>query len=431
MTYQQFLSEISTYRKFGIRLGLGNIRRLMDVLGSPQKNLKIIHVAGTNGKGSVSNFLMTILSAYGFKTGLFTSPHLCSVRERFIINGNPVSREKISDVYRLVKKACEKIGKNRDFSPTYFEVMTAMAMVYFASEKADYVVLETGLGGRLDATNIFPDVLCIITTIAKDHTEHLGDSITGIAYEKAAIIKRGSKVVVGNVPPAALKVIERTCKKLKVSHKGWGRDYKADLKGSALKGSTFDFKAGDLKIKNLELKKAIGANQVENASVAIMGIKEILPLEEKYIRSVKRAFWPGRFEILRRKNSTIVIDCAHNPQGMMTFRQNLTLFGKKTKFALIFGVLKDKDYRKMIKEIPFERFNSVTAVVPPVPDRALNAGILAGVLRKESGCVPVKEGESLEEAIKYYLSRKTNIAVAGSLFLAGETRKILKLCPGI
>ncbi|MCK9555465.1 bifunctional folylpolyglutamate synthase/dihydrofolate synthase [bacterium] len=430
MTYQQFLSEISTYRKFGIRLGLENIRRLMEALGSPQKTLKIIHVTGTNGKGSVSNFLMTILSAYGFKTGLFTSPHLCSVAERFIINGSPVSREKISDVYRLVKKACEKIGKNRNFSPTYFEIMTAMAMAYFNLEKTDYVVLETGLGGRLDATNIFPDILCVITTVAKDHTEHLGDSIAGIAYEKAAIIKRGSKVVIGNVPSAALKVIERTCKKLKVSPKILGRDFKVDLKETGLKGSKFDFNTGNLKIKNLELRKAIGANQVENASVAIMGIKEILPVEEKCIKSVKKAFWPGRFEILRRKNGTIVIDCAHNPHGMRTFRRNMELFGKKTKFDLVFGVLKDKDYRKMIKEIPFERFNSVTAVVPPVPDRALNAGILAGALRKESGGVSVREGESLEKVIKYHLSRKTNIAVAGSLFLAGETRKILKLCMG-
>ncbi|MBN2190040.1 MAG: bifunctional folylpolyglutamate synthase/dihydrofolate synthase, partial [Candidatus Aureabacteria bacterium] len=323
MTYQQFLSEVSKYQKFGVRLGLENIRRLTEALGSPQEKLKIIHVAGTNGKGSVSNFLMEILGAHGFRTGLFTSPHLCSVRERFIINGRIAPREKISAVYATVKEACVKLGKTRSFSPTYFEIMTAMAMVYFASEKADYVVLETGLGGRLDATNIFPDVLCIITTIAKDHTEHLGNSIADIAYEKASIIKRGSKVVVGNVPSAALEVIEKTCKRLKVPPKVWGRDFEADLKKITLKGSNFDFIAGNLKIKNIELKKAIGLNQVENASVAIMGIKEILPLEGEYIRSVKNAFWPGRFEVLRRKGSIIVIDCAHNPQGMKTFRQNL------------------------------------------------------------------------------------------------------------
>ncbi|MDD5644125.1 MAG: bifunctional folylpolyglutamate synthase/dihydrofolate synthase [bacterium] len=429
MTYREFLFEISAYRKFGIRLGLENIRRLMETLGSPQKKLKIIHVSGTNGKGSVSNFLMTILNAYGFKTGLFTSPHLCSVRERFIINGSPVSRKNLSAVYCMVKKACETIGENRDFNPTYFEIMTAMAIVYFSLEKTDYAVLETGLGGRLDATNIFADILCIITTIAKDHTEHLGNSVAEIAHEKASIIKSGSRVVVGNVPRAALKVIEKTCRKLKVMPKVMGRDYNADLKKNALNGSEFDFTAGSLKIRDLELRKTIGSNQVENAAVAIMGINEILPMDEKHIRSIKEAFWPGRFEILRRKSSIIVIDCAHNPQGMITFRKNLALFGKKTKFALIFGVLKDKDYGEMIKEIPFECFSSVTAVVPPVPDRALDTGALAELLGEKSGKVPVTESGSLEKTIRHYLGKKMNIAVAGSLFLAGEARKILGLSP--
>ncbi len=421
MTYLNVIKELSVSRKFGVKLGLHNIRVLMENLGNPHRHLRFIHVAGTNGKGSTANYIADILEASGFRTALFTSPHLCSLRERFVVGRKIITRKELVNIYETVKKAgCHS---------TFFEIVTAMAILYFKKKRAQFVVLETGLGGRLDATNYFNSEVSVITNISKDHTEHLGTSLSKIACEKAGIIKEGSKVVLGNISGVALKRVKAVCSQKGIKPVIFGRDYSSKIRKCSLNGTAFDYISAKKKRNNIKIK-ILGKKQVENAALAIASADEIFLPAISAVKEVKNSFWPGRFEIIKKGKKTIIIDCAHNPDGIVSFSENMKLFSPGRKFNFIVGILKDKDYRKMLRNLPFRRIRSIICVPPPVSDRALDPSCLAEEAKKRFKKLPVKKEESFKGAMKFLSGETGDIAVVGSLFLAGEARRYFELCEG-
>ena len=308
------------------RLRLESITALLDVLGNPQKNLKFIHVAGTNGKGSVCAFLQGIFISAGYKTGKYTSPNLISVCERINIDGEDIREEEMKALMESVQKAAETVAEELGEMPTPFEIWTAAAFCYFESQKCDMVILETGLGGTRDATNVIPaPKATVITRIALDHTEYLGDTLSQVATEKAGIIKKGSKVITIEQEKEAMAVLERVCKE-----KDCPLMIAKDAKPLGFKDiyETFSY-------KGVEITSGLGGeNQVENASLAIETALAF-GIDEKYIKEgIKKAIHKGRFEIVS-KEPLMIFDGAHNNNGMSALMKSLKrYFPHKTPHSL-------------------------------------------------------------------------------------------------
>ncbi|MCX7769784.1 MAG: bifunctional folylpolyglutamate synthase/dihydrofolate synthase [Proteobacteria bacterium] len=339
--------------KYGILLGLDNIKILLSLIGNPEKKFKSIHIVGTNGKGSTSAFLTSILMEAGYKVGTYTSPHLVDFSERITISGIPISHEEIKSLAFMMKDKIESSEySKRPF--TFFEVTTAMAFFYFAQKKVDIAVIEAGLGGRLDATNTLEPLLTIITTIGLEHKEFLGDTIEKIAFEKSAVIKKNTPCITGAKEEEALRVIRKEAESKNAPLLVLGKDFYPEK----IDNYRFNFKGINRVFRNLILENLIGINQFDNASLAIAGIELITERgfnigDENIFEGIRKAKWPGRFEIIR-KNPPFIIDGAHNPQGVDSLIKNLTAFYPGTKFKIILTVLKDKDINEMIEKLkPF------------------------------------------------------------------------------
>lgn len=345
-------------KRTGVDYGAGpdGFARLLARLGNPQEKFKIVHVAGTNGKGSVCTLLAGAISAAGYKTGLFVSPHLVSPAERIQIDGIPIAKTSFS-------QAVVDVFQEEEDELNFFEILTAAALVYFARKKVDYAVLETGLGGRKDPTNVCTPVLSIITAIGLDHMQYLGSSLTQIAREKAGIIKPGVPVISGTVNPSVREVIAKTAKSKNAPLAFVGL-------GEPFWESGVDFKTGQTLLRTEDGSiwplHVLGARQTLNACVVYQAAKTLgLPA-----RAVKKAFekasLPGRFEVFQNGKNTLVLDGAHNPQAV----ELLMEFWRKTPFAenaaLLCGFMKDKDYKKMLSLLrPY--FKTVIVTVPPSP----------------------------------------------------------------
>lgn len=326
-TYNEAVEILTAQGKFYINLGLERISKVLDLLGNPQDNLKFFHVAGTNGKGSVCAILSSVLTESGKKTGLYTSPHIFKYTERFKIDGVDISEEKFAD---YIFEIC-KIADKNDVHLTEFEILTATAFKYFADENVDVVVLETGLGGRFDATNVIKENLCsIITHIDLDHTERLGCTKDKIAFEKAGIIKPGCPVV--------------ACE-----------GYEAIRDSADNNDSLFLMVHPFEDTTDLALK---GLYQQENLSLALAAVRLVYPNISQSIimEGLKKAKHPARFEIIEEKN--LIIDGAHNPNGAMALRESLDFYYSNKKRRFVFGCLNNKDYKKMM-EILFEKNDEI------------------------------------------------------------------------
>lgn len=327
-TYQEAINILTSKGKFYINLGLERIEKILDLLEKPQKKLKYIHVAGTNGKGSVCAMLSSILTQNGTKTGLFTSPHVFEYTERIKIDDVEISKD---DFSKEVSTITELADKN-DIHLTEFEILTAVAFDYFAQNNVDIVILETGLGGRFDSTNIIDENLCsVITHIDFDHTERLGDTIEKIAFEKAGIIKQKCPVIVGN-KNLGLEIIKTVAK-----------EKHAEL---------FVVKdAANFPTENLPLK---GTYQLENLALTLKVIEIIntegFRIEQNTIlEGLKEVKHPCRFEYLKKDN--IIIDGAHNPNGTKALRESLNYYFPNQNYKFIFGCLKNKNYTQMMKNL--------------------------------------------------------------------------------
>lgn len=355
--YQETIKWLYNLHLFGMKFGLNKIEKLLEYLGNPHNKLRFIHVGGTNGKGSVCSMLSSILSHMGYSVGMNTSPHLSEFTERIQINGDQISKAKVVEYANLLKDAREKVNAETKLGyATYFEVVTAMAIQYFADNNVDYVVLEVGLGGTFDATNIVTPLLSVITNIGLDHTEHLGNTLTSVAQNKAGIIKPKIPVLTSNNESEILNVISLTSKNQNCQLYLLGDTIKFEILESSANGVRFNYQGLNLNLSDLNVAM-LGHHQAENAALVI-GILDILSsseaqgwqLDEELIRTgLMKAKWPGRLEIVKH-SPIVLLDGAHNPVGAKALKNAMKLF-EYNNLNLVFGCSEEKDIKSILKYI--------------------------------------------------------------------------------
>lgn len=406
--------------KYGILLGLDNIRHILSLLDNPEKKFPSVHIVGTNGKGSTAAFLNAVLTGAGYKTGVYTSPHLIKFAER-IKAGNKMIKE--SDIERIAVLIRGRINdspyKDRPF--TFFEVTTAMCFYYFWEQDVDIAVIEAGMGGRLDATNVLTPLVTIITNIGLDHREFLGDTLPEIAFEKASVIKKNTPCITGAKGKEVLRVIEDMARKKKAPLYMLGEDFKYEEKSL----TEFEYTGINGNLQNIRVNNLLGLNQFENASLAISAL-ELLPergfdVSEKDIKSgIAGARWEGRFEIIR-KEPPFIIDGAHNPHGIKALVKNLKRFYPAGKFVFILNVLKDKDINDMINELDSLALKFI--LVPNRNERSYSQREYREKFgsRKKFGFasdIPAAAGNAFKE--------NAPVVFTGSLYGIGEAKEFLK-----
>jgi len=419
MNYQEAIEFIHAADWKGSVLGLERITDLMHRLGDPQNNLKFIHIAGTNGKGSTSIMLSSILTAAGLKTGLNTSPHLVKYNERIKINGQDISDE---DLIGAAEEVRDAVSQMEDI-PTEFERFTAISFVYFAKVMCDIVVLEVGLGGRLDSTNVInaPEV-AVITNLGLEHTEVLGDTIEKIAFEKSGIIKKGCDVVLYHQSPEAEAVVKSKAFECGSDITITNPD-EQKLVSCDLFGQTIDYRSRKSLLLNL-----IGVYQYYNCAVVLDTVDALIKRgfqisEEAVMEGLKAVKWPARFEVLSRK-PLVLLDGAHNPNGVEALEDCVKTFLPGQKITFAFGVMADKDYRLMINTIkPYA--HSFIAMGPEYY-RALSSDKLAEAIKEETG-LPVTDAGSVENGVRiaFKEAEKRPVVIFGSLYQVSEVYEAL------
>lgn len=453
LSYNEALGFIHGLNRFGTKLGLQNITKLLEILDNPHKKMKIIHVAGTNGKGSTCAMIDSILRAKGYRVGLYTSPYLEVFNERMRVNGANISDDDLARLTQRVKEAVIYMRENDLGSPTEFEVVTAIGFLYFKEQAVDFLVLEVGMGGRLDATNVVTPLVSVITPISIDHEQYLGSTISDIAYEKCGIIKPNVPVITAPQEPEALRVIEKTChdrkcalKKVYAEQKLQRDDYISyKFLHDNLNGIFFDLQTPKVLYQGLNLQ-LLGVHQIENSATAVGAIEALeshgVSVEETAVYDgLKNAKWPGRLEILGH-NPLILIDGAHNIAGIRTLRTTLEKHFSQKKKILVLGILEDKDYTHMLEQI-LPVADTVITTAPDNP-RALSSEKLAEAILQvfpnkavQADEVNVTNEDHIRiysrEAIKDAISLANTLAnpedmiiYAGSLYMIGTARSLLK-----
>jgi len=387
MDYQQAINEIYNLKgsehKGHFNLSLKNIKILLKKLNNPEKDLKVIHIAGTNGKGSVCAMLSSILKEANYKVGMYTSPHLKDFRERFLINNKKVSKQEITRQFEKIKPHIT--------DQTFFEVVTAMAFLYFKEKKVDYLICEVGLGGRLDATNVVNPIISVITNIGLEHQEYLGETIEEIAYEKAGIIKEKIPAITGT-KGVALKVIKKVAKEKQAILHHDGRPIKALLK---LRGE-FQLKNASLALETIKL-----LNKYHNLKIDKNAIK----------RGFLNTIWHGRLEFL---SENVLVDCAHNLDAIKALKKELKQIKNKNIY-LIIGILKDKDHKKILKELtPLAKRTIITR--PNIP-RAQDPKILAKQVKDP---IIIEDTKKALDQAKKMAKKDDLILITGSIYVVGE-----------
>lgn len=423
MNYQQALAYAEECGQYGCVPGLENMQELLGRLGNPQEELAFVHIAGSNGKGSVMNFISTVLTEGGYKTGRYISPTIFEYRERFQINGKYISKAELGKFMEPVRDAAEAMAAEGKNHPTAFEMETALAFLWFREKKCDIVVLETGMGGLLDATNVIPaPLLCVLTSISMEHMAFLGDTLEKIAEHKAGIIKQGSSVVTVKQRPEAMKVIEDACKRKEAPLSVLDPD-----KISAIKYGLEKQRFSYGNHKGLEITMA-GIYQIENCALAVAALDRLgelgFPVKEEKLRlGLLHAKWQGRFEVIGKK-PLFVADGAHNEDGAAKLADSIQFYFTNRRIIYIMGILKDKETEKMIRSTcPYAE--AVITVAAPGNPRAVPAYELAGEVRRYHGNVTA--ADSLEEAVEMarLLAGKDDVILAfGSLSFLGDLIRI-------
>ena len=418
MNYTDALEYIHGVSWTFCKPGLERIGELCERLGHPQKKLKFIHVAGTNGKGSTSAMLDSILRESGYKVGLYTSPYIRVFNERMRINGENIADAELAELTEYIKPIADQMTD----SPTEFELITALAFEYFARNNCDIVVLEAGMGGRLDSTNIIDtSVLSIITGIALDHTAFLGDTVEKIAAEKAGIIKHNVPVLYGGADESAAKILKekalsKECEFKRVDYNN------LSVKSLALDGSVFDFEEH----KKLKIR-LLGSYQPRNAAIVVKAVDILREngfniSEENLKNGLANAKWQGRFEILS-KEPLIIFDGAHNPQGIEAAVESIKLYFKEQKVCIVTGVLRDKDYTHIAGMLSTVAKKAFTFT--PDSPRALDAKDYASTLASVglSAEYSITVSEALDKAREYAIKHSCPIICVGSLYAYAEIIK--------
>jgi len=466
LNYNQAMEYLGMAMKFGSRLGLDRMEKLMELLGNPGFEIPCIHIAGTNGKGSVSSMTANSLAATGFKTGLYTSPFINRFTERIRIIDGRKSLDRLfeneeegeissDDIAKYISEIKEKIAIMLDLGfehPTEFEIVTAAAFMHFYYQKCDYMVLETGLGGRLDSTNVIPSPeKCIITAIGYDHMDRLGNTIGEIAFEKAGIIKKGAQILVGDpldytdFDDACVirKVIEEKSIKEEISDLKFLSGKKIEVLSYGINGQKFFYESDNI-IKGEYETSLLGGYQPFNCMLAIEACFDICGYDNVYY-GISKTKWPARLEILRNFNPEIILDGAHNDQGVNALVKTLERLFPGRNIVCVFGVMQDKDYSNMIRNVTESSKYNIKSFFCTKPDnpRALNPEILKNsikeildkrVNRGYNSNVGIfcenNPGQALIKAFDYAEKSNSLVVCFGSLYMAGELRKTAKLYLG-
>lgn len=427
MTYDEAVNYIYSVPKFTKKNEASNTAELISRLGRPERNMKIIHVAGTNGKGSVCAFLSSMLVKGGKKTGLFTSPHLVKINERFQIDNVPVSDEEFLEAYEEVWQIIQEMQRDGFFHPTYFEILFATGLVIFRNRSVEYLILETGLGGRLDATNVVEKPLAVvITSISLDHTEILGDTIEKIAREKAGIIKEGIPVIYDGHDAQAEKVILERASQMHAKAVGLHTEM-YEITDKTDKSIDFRLNVGYYGHKTFSVPFPADY-QAANGSLALLAMEAVDPEHtisaDMRAEALAHANWQGRMEAVL---PGVIVDGAHNADGVREFAKTLADTAQGRRVLLLFSAVVEKNYEKMIETICSTGRLSEVIVTEIHGDRVVPAGKLAGVFRKYTDA-PVSDYTDIGEAFACALEKRGDgiLFCAGSLYLVGEIKEIIE-----
>ena len=418
VNYNEIVNYIEEIPKFTVKNPPEHTKEMLRRLGNPQDSIKVIHVAGTNGKGSTCAYLASMLSAGGYKTGLFTSPHLVKINDRFRINGEVMSDEDFVISFLKVKEVIDQAKEDGYAHPSYFETLFLMGVDYYYRKKVDYLVLETGLGGGKDPTNCVEKPLaCIITSISIDHVQYLGDTIPAIASEKAGIIKPGVPIIFdGHVEDAANVIEARAAELNSPSYKLMPNQY--ELKEQTRNGIKFEFEGTELQ------SPYIAEYQMMNASLAYFTMKNLQSIhgisDDKLKEGIKNVTWPGRMETIL---PGVIVDGAHNADGVAQFVKTVHQFRQNNRVVLLFSAVSDKEYDKMIKLICEDIKPHAVVTTQITGERQVTAEVLAGLF-KEYGAENVISVEEVGEALKKALELQQDgmVFCVGSLYLIGEIK---------
>ncbi len=440
MTYPEALKYLESLVNFEKSDGynyrtsfkLERMKRLAALLGDPQRSVRSIHIAGSKGKGSTASYVHSMLLSAGFKTGLYTSPHLVSFRERIRIGAELISEEDLARILDRIKSVIESSMK--EMTPTFFEVCTSLAFIYFKEKKADIVVYEVGLGGRLDATNLLEPLVSAITPLSYEHADKLGDTLTDIAREKCGIVKSGSICVSAPQEEEALNVIEETCRERRVRLILVGREINFKELESVEYSNRFDVSGPSADYKGVETS-LLGPHQAINASTAI-GIIEALKLKgvvvpERAVRNgIRDTRWPGRLEVIERR-PFVVLDGAHNKASARILIESIKKIFRYRRLILLLGVSKDKDIRGILEELlPWS--DTVILTRSKVTSRALDpVKMEEDILNMDHGVKDVILTSNTEEALSSALSMASPedlVLITGSLFVVGEVKEHYQRC---
>jgi dihydrofolate synthase/folylpolyglutamate synthase len=437
MNYQEAWAFLDNLQFFKIKLGLESMSQFLDSVGNPHRGVRFVHVAGTNGKGSVSTTLRTILTRAGYKVGLYTSPHLSCVRERFRIDDRFISEEAFARQASAIRAA---LG---DRQITYFEFATALALLWFAEEQVDVAILEVGMGGRLDATNVVTPLVSVITNVSMDHEQYLGNTLAAVAFEKAGVIKPGVPVVAGVGPDDSLAVVAQVCQERQAPLFLLGREFEA-VRGPE---GSWEYRGIDKSHSLADLHCRLkGGYQIGNAALALAALETIattLPVDGEAIRQgLLSVSWPGRLEYFCLEDGNLVecpaegatgqpslrrylLDGAHNPAGVESLRDALVREFRYDRLILVWACMGDKDVAA-----------TLTAIVPladriiftrPESERSATPEQLAAILPAEERS-KAQSAATVKEALTLAADLAQSgdlICVAGSLYLVGAARKIL------
>jgi dihydrofolate synthase/folylpolyglutamate synthase len=417
-TYFETLNKIYDLRGGIIDLRLDRMQRALELLDHPQNTFPSIHIAGTNGKGSTAAMLHGILSRAGYRTALYTSPHLVSFTERIRIDGSEIAQ---NDVITIAEEVWQQTGA-ADVPLTFFEFVTVMAFVYFARRQSEIAVIEVGLGGRLDATNVITPLVSAITTISRDHEAYLGPDELSIAREKAGIIKPQVPVVLGKVSAEVSDVLERIAGERQAPAYLLGTDFSFSLKDDRL----FDYTGIKQRLFNLDLG-LIGRHQRANASIALAAlelIREPFPVDENVVREgLRQVRWPGRLEVMFEQ-PTVILDGAHNPEGVKALVDELNVLRRGRRIKLLFATMADKEWEIMLRALA-SAVDEMTFTKVAM-ERSADPYMLAGTINPPIPHRVIADSRAALRTLVSEADSRDLIVVAGSLYLLGELRPMLE-----
>ncbi|WP_312198458.1 bifunctional folylpolyglutamate synthase/dihydrofolate synthase [Anaerospora hongkongensis] len=425
MSYEEALQYLHSTGKFGINLGLKRIEKLLELMGNPERRYKTVHITGTNGKGSTTAITAAVLQASGIRTGMYTSPHLLEYTERIVIDGHPITQQAFGEIIDYTRPFIETMLTEGWEHPTEFEILTAAAFHCFAAAGVEYAVIEVGLGGLLDSTNVIRPEAAVITNVTLEHTDRCGTTVAEIAGHKAGIIKKNSPVVTA-ASKEALAVIRKQAALMEAPLFILGEDFTSDWKAGSdgRQQVTVQTKAYGSS-ENLQLR-LLGRHQAANCAVAVMTLKLLVRKDSRITEAtiaagVAAAVWPGRFELFAGRPA-ILIDGAHNAAGAQALRQTLDDVYGGRRITFVLGILRDKDVRAITGTLIRTEDEAIT--VAPLSERAEDPGELAALITASR----VQSASTVEAAIGLaveWAGQDGIVCVCGSLYLVGTARNII------